>query len=102
VGYDEPGTPYLEHCGTRLARRLPTKDFTGNRSALILLPRVSGARTQLRGIFLGSLRAFTVPLPTALQSPSTQFVLSRRALWAVANGEAWTAPAPGQPVQRHP
>lgn len=101
VGYDEPGNPYLEHCGTRLARRLSTGQFTGNRSALILLPRASGARLALRGLFLeNGLRTFTVPLPVALQGPTTQFVLSRRTLWAVADGEAWAAAAPAPP-RRH-
>lgn len=92
VAYDERGDPFLEHCGTRLARRLSTNIFTGNLSALILLGNAPEGRTALRGLFLPSLRRFTIPLPAPLQAPGTQFVLSRRRLWAVTpDGTAWTA-----------
>jgi hypothetical protein len=101
IAYDERGDPFLEHCGTRLTRRLSTSVFTGNVSALILLGNAPAGRSELHGIFLPSLRRFTIPLPAQLQAARTQFVLSRRTLWGVTpDGTAWTARAPAQRYSR--
>jgi hypothetical protein len=99
IGYDEPGHAYLERCGTRLARRLSAipglhaTPLAWNSSALILA--VNG--TALRGILLPRLERFTIPLPAQLQVAATQFVLSRRTLWAVTpGGQVWSAPTPAR------
>ena len=78
-------------------RRLASEFFTGNRSAIVLY---SFGDTRLKGVFLPSLRGFTVALPAALRTalrrqPRTTFVLSDHTLWAITGRhQLWSAPAP--------
>jgi hypothetical protein len=71
----------------------------GNLQALVW---PSGAR-QLSGVFIPSLRSFTIPVPAAVGivkgtvGTIDQVFLSSRALYVLDGSQLWTAPAPKPP-----
>ena len=90
---------HLLRCNSTLNRRLYGDAFTGNQRALLLYNFGDKA---LHGLFLPSLRAFVIALPTPLRTDLHRhfpmIVLSNNTLWAVTSAhQLWTAPAPAQP-----
>lgn len=96
----------LERCGTRHQFALSQYPITGNSTELIFY---SGAGSKLTGIFLPSLRPFSIHVPAALLTPNVpsqpQLVtlagieLSSHVLYVVGRGgELWQAPAPIPPA----
>ena len=109
---------YLERCGSRTRTRLdvplvvggsifltdfppPGLVFTANAHELMWIK----ARRQLAGVFLPSMRAFTVPLPATITAATidtfgvrndpSHIALGSQTLYLVdVNWKLWTAPAP--------
>jgi hypothetical protein len=120
--YDEPPqiSIYLERCGSQSHTRLNVPFAVGGYSrnltdfppsGLVLTANareimwIKGAR-QLAGVFLPSMRAFTVPLPANIKATSefvggdtgyypSHIALGSQILYLVdGNSRLWTAPAP--------
>lgn len=90
VAEDTTGS-YLERCGSRLHKRLPSSPETGNSRALIFWP----AQSELTGILLPGLRSFVIPVPHALVMPTPRVpdggleeaVLSSSTLYVLSSAE---------------
>jgi hypothetical protein len=96
--YNAQGKPYLERCGTHLRYRLPWYPITANAHALLDYPRAR----QITGLFLPSLRPFTIPLPKPLRGRASTVILSDHSLWiTTTTNQLWVAPAPLAPTASH-
>jgi hypothetical protein len=89
------GSTYLERCGSRLHKLFNYGGVTGNARVLVW----PNYKTGLNGVFLPSLRRFTIPSPLP---PTASFLLSSRTIYATDAqtndfGLLWTAPAPFLP-----
>jgi hypothetical protein len=114
LGTNQAGIPMLrlERCGTRLHRLLTTGLYSGidpewaaNRTTVVW----GRTRNELAGVFLPSLRQFTIKLPAAAIRPGCQasdfqtciseIALTARHLYLIdaGHGRVWTSPSPSEP-----
>jgi hypothetical protein len=96
---------FLEKCGSRLHERLTTSTSPGSNAHAIVW---ESAPARLRGVFLPSLRRFTIKLPARVDPLAAHvrglfddtfgLVLTPRTLYLETAGGLWASPAPKLPA----
>jgi hypothetical protein len=104
VFYGSPPTEsFLERCGSTLHERIApdTKAFIVTPAANHQLVLWQKTTASLTGIFLPSLRRFSIALPTALNGFLSPLVVASQLLYVQTTGhvnnEVWTANLPAEP-----